>query len=170
MPKRKIEQEIIDVTAEKPKVNFKKLSSEGKLEIIAQKGLHYLSLKREADGINGKIKKENAEIKNLVIDSNIYDINGEHKEIYAPVGDGLNEIFVQVQKRTSVGYVDNIVDLVRQKLGAKADNFIMKVEVLHKDGLEAMFNQGLITKSDISDWTTQKESESLIVKLNKKHK
>jgi len=43
-------------------------------------------------------------------------------------------------------------------------------EVLHDNALEAMLNQGLITNEDILEWTSVKETESLIVKINKKRK
>ena len=137
------------------------------LHELAKKGANYVRLKKDENKIKGEISKENAEIKQIIKSDIQYEINGKHKEITAPLGDGLNEVFFQIQTRESISMVDNIVDLVKSKLGKKADNFIMKVEVLHENSLEAMKNQGLITDQDIIDWTSVKETESLIIKMNK---
>lgn len=163
----------VDVTktakkSTKPETPFKELSDKDKKLRLAQSGLSYLSKKRDADALAKKIKAENAEIKSNFMDSGLYEINGKHKELYLPAGDGMNEVFIQIQGKESVSMVDNIVDLVRKKAGKKADNFIMTVEVLHENALEAMLNQGLITEKDLEEWLVKNTSESLIVKLNKK--
>ena len=138
------------------------------LHELAKKGANYVRLKKDETKIKGEISKENTQIKAVINDNpTLFVLNGKHKEVTAPLGDGMNEVFFQIQKRESVSMVDNVVDLVKQKLGAKADNFIMKVEVLHENSLEAMKNQGLITDQDIIDWTSVKETESLIIKMNK---
>lgn len=166
--RKKPEAEIVDVTAVPLPTKFSDMGDSDKLHDLAKRGLHYLSLKRKSDEIGEQISKEKDSIKKDFLESHLYDKNGAHKEIYAPAGDGLNEVFIQIQARESISTVANIVDLVKQKLGTKADAFLMVTEVLHKDALEAMFNQGLITKKDIQDWTVSKATESFIVKLNKK--
>lgn len=135
---------------------------------LAQKGANYIRLKKDEAKLKKDITTKNADIKKFVKSNpDLYEINGKHKEVTLPMGDGMNEIFIQIQIRESISTVDNIIDLVKKKLGNKANNFIMKVEVLHKDALTAMFNQGLITNQDILAWTNSKETESLIVKANK---
>lgn len=135
---------------------------------LAKKGANYVRLKKDETKLKKEIKTENEDIKKIVKENpSLYELNGKHKEVTAPLGDGVNEIFIQIQTRESISTVDNIVDLVKQKLGDKADNFIMQIEVLHSNALEAMLNQGLITEQDILDWTTTRETESLIVKANK---
>ena len=161
MPVRKSEVPSVD---DAPVVKKKDAISE-----LAELWVNYVRLKNEGDKIAKEVTKQKGVIKDKFTHVE-YDINGKHKEIYAPAGDGLNEVFIQLQMRESVSAVSNVVDLVRQKLGDKADTFIMKVEVLHDTALEAMLNQGLITQKDILDWTTTKEVESLIVKVNKKRK
>lgn len=143
------------------------VTAKDQLHELAKKGANYVRLKKEETKIKGEIKKENDDIKNVIKSDIPYDVNGKHKEVTAPLGDGMNEVFFQIQTRESISMVDNIVDLVRKKLGDKADTFIMKVEVLHENSLEAMKNQGLITDQDIIDWTSVKETESLVVKMNK---
>jgi len=143
------------------------VTQKDQLHELAKKGANYVRLKKEETNIKGSIKKENDEIKSIIKSDISYDINGKHKEVIAPLGDGMNEVFFQIQTKESISMVDNIVDLVRKKLGDKADTFIMKVEVLHENSLEAMKNQGLITDQDIIDWTSVKATESLVVKMNK---
>jgi hypothetical protein len=98
----------------------------------------------------------------------VYELNGKHKELYAPLGDGVNEIFFQLQCRESVKTVPNIIELVRKKLGATAESYIMKVEVLHDTALQSLLNSNLITDADILEWTTTSETYALNVKVNKK--
>lgn len=136
---------------------------------LAKTGAKYLRIKREIKDKTAEAKKENDLIKKTIKeDSSMFIVNGKHKELYAPLGDGVNEIFFQIQTAESVSMVDNALDLVKKKLGDKADNFIMTVEVLHENALEAMLNQGLIDENDVLDWTTTKTTERLIVKPNKK--
>lgn len=142
---------------------------EGLME-IATLGANYVRLKKDETKLKAEITKQNGIIKDKVTNSELYELNGKHKEVYAPLGDGMNEVFVQIQTRESVSTVDDIIARVRQKVGDKAENFIMVREVLHDNALEAMLNQGLITNDDILEWTSVKETESLIVKINKKRK
>jgi len=136
---------------------------------LAKIGAKYLRIKREIKDKTAEAKKENTLIKEAIKNDGIeFTVNGKHKELYAPLGDGVNEIFFQIQTAESVSMVDNVLDLVKKKLGDKADNFIMTVEVLHDNALEAMLNQGLITEQDVLEWTTTKSTERLIVKSNKK--
>ena len=141
-----------------------------KLIELGKIGANYLRLKGDEKKMKAEITKENTALKSVVKESpELFETNGKHKEVYAPMGDGINEVFIQVQKRESIKMVDNVVQLVKDKLGeGSADNFIMTVEVLHDNALEAMKNQGLISDEDILEWTTIKETESLIVKANKK--
>jgi len=138
------------------------------LNDLATKGAYYLRLKKDEKILSGKITVVNKEIKAAVKDNlSLFDVNGNHYEISAPMGDGMNEIFIQLQNRESVSTVSNIIALVREKLGDKAENFIMRAEVLHNNALDAMLNQGLITNDDILDWTHTKTVESLVIKANK---
>lgn len=115
---------------------------------------------KEKDGYKGEIKA-------LIVDPDVFEVNGKHKEIVLPAGDGKTQILVQLQVAESVSTVDNIIALVREKLGEKADNFITRVEVLNSDALDMMYNQGIISEQDILDWTTTKETERLIVKKSR---
>ena len=140
-----------------------------RLEDLALHGAVYLRLKNDATKLEKEVKKENEIIKAKAEEcDDLMDVNGKHKEIYVPLGDGMNELFVQIQTRESVTVVDNIIQMVREKLGKKAENFIMTTEVLHESALEAMLNQGLISNADLLDWTSTKSTKSLIVKVNKK--
>lgn len=128
-------------------------------------------------GINSNIKtlttqqdKGKKEIKELIGDKDIYEVNGKHKEITLPAGDGKTEYFVQLQTATSVGVVANIISLMRAKLGAKAETYITTQEVLHSNAIESMYNSGLITEKDVKDWTTEKDTERLIVQIKEKEK
>lgn len=104
------------------------------------------------------------EIKELIVDEDIFVQNGKHKEIQLPAGDGRTEILVQLQVAESVSTVDNVIALMREKLGEKAEMFIRSVEMPHDNAIETMYNQGLITEQDVMDWTSTKETERLIVK------
>lgn len=135
---------------------------------LAQQGANYLRLKKEDTKLAKEIKEQGDKIKTAVDDPTLYSLNGKHKEIYAPLGDGMNEVFFQLQCRESVSTVPNIVELLRQKLGAKAEAYIMKVEVLHDSTLQSLLASGDITNDDILEWTTTKETYALSVKMNKK--
>lgn len=138
---------------------------------IAQKGISYASKNKQKKDLEDKLKVEKASITDFIHEhSKIFDVNGNHLEITAPAGDGLNEVFVQLQKRESFGTVDNVIDALREKLGSVVDSYVTKVEVLHENALESMFNNGLITKTDVDKLITKKTSEVLIVKVNKKSK
>lgn len=149
-------------------IPYKEKSAKDKLAYLAQVGLSYLSLKAQATKIKTETDKKNKEIKEKLVESELFDVNGNHKELHVPAGDGLNEVFIQIQGKESVSMVNDVVAQVRAKLGKNAEAFIMKVEVLHSDALEAMHNQGLITDEDVEEWTEKKITESLIVKLNKR--
>lgn len=142
---------------------------EGRLIELGVVAADYLRVKKEQDKLAKQVKEKNTKIKQLGEENaDLFVKNGAHREVYAPLGDGVNEIFIQFQHKESVSLVSNAVDLIRQKLGKKADNYIMTVEVLHENALQAMRNAGLITDQDILDLTVSKSSESLIVKANKK--
>lgn len=171
-PKEIIEEELQDGTEKEPSgkttIKAKPVPVEAELLEFATLGANYVRLKKEETKLKADITKQNTIIKNKAEQSSLFDMNGDHRELYAPLGDGLNEVFIQIQSRKSVSPVANIVQLVRDKLGDKADNFIMMKEVLHDTALEAMVNQGLITPQELLDWTTTNETKSLIVKVNKK--
>lgn len=136
---------------------------------IGQIGAMYLRLKKEEKDLSAKIAKENTKLKEISVkEVELFTPNGKHKELYAPLGDGINELFIQIQMRESISMDADIIAKVREKLGKKADNFIMITEVLHQNSLESMLNQGLITPQDILDWTSTRTTKSLIVKANKK--
>ena len=136
--------------------------------ILALKGAEYLRLKKDEKKIKAEIARGNTSIKTLFkANLDITDKNGNHREIYAPLGDGINQIFIQLQNRQSISLVSNILDKVKDKLGAKASKYIQKIEVLQNGAVEAMLVNGEITEDDVLDWTTTKETESLIVKANK---
>lgn len=135
-----------------------------KKEKLMASATKYLALGEQSKVLTaeqGKLKKE---IKEIMTDPQVYEENGKHKEVTIPLGDGKNEIFVQVQVAESISTVDNIIGLIRKKLGAKAETYITTVEVLHNNALDNMYKSGLITEKDILDWTTTSESERLIVK------
>lgn len=141
---------------------------EPKLLSLALEGSKYLRFKKEEKTLKGHIDKLNKTIKASFDDESLYVMNGTHKEIYAPLGDGVNEIFIQMQGRQSVKTVPNIIELIRAKLGKPAESYIMKVEVLHDTALQSMLNSGLITNQDILDWTTNSTTYALNVSANKK--
>ena len=135
---------------------------------LAGIGAEYLRLKKNEAKLKKDIEGKNKLIKEKLDKPEVYDLNGKHKELYAPLGDGVNEIFFQLQCRESVKTVPNIIELVRKKLGATAESYIMKVEVLHDTALQSLLNSNLITDADILEWTTTSETYALNVKVNKK--
>lgn len=138
--------------------------------VIAQKAVEYAKLKKAETELKGEIAKKNGELKGEFKSSGLGIMNGKHLEYNAPLGDGVNEVFIQIQNKESVSMVDNIIGLVREKLGEKAEKYIYTQEVIHDNALEAMFNSGLITEEDVASWTTIKTVESLVVKVNKSSK
>ena len=136
---------------------------------VSQMGIQYASKNKKIKDMQTDIAKDKVEIVSFIKENtDLFDVNGNHLEINAPAGDGLNEVFIQLQRKKSVSTVDNVIDVLREKLGSAVDNYITTVEVLHENALESMFNNGLITKKDIDKLVVEKTSESLIVKLNKK--
>lgn len=136
-------------------------SKREKLTLIAG---NYSAIATEVKKLGATQDKYKKEIKEYMEDPDIYEKNGNHKEVTLPAGDGKTEYFVQVQIAESVSAVDNIIGLMREKLGEKAENFITTVEVIHPNAIESMYNQGLITEKNVTDWTTTKQVERLIVK------
>ena len=146
-------------------------TKEDKLNELALLGVEYVRIKKDEKLLGEKVKTNNAIIKEKFLEyDDLYVINGNHKEIYAPLGDGMNELFLQLQGKESVSMVDDVIAQVRKKLGKKAEDYINKVEVIHPTALESMKNAGLLTDADILELTVTKKSESLIIKINKTKK
>ena len=136
---------------------------------IGLKAGEFLSVKKQQDNLGKTLEKHKVVIKDFMESDNPNIlVNGKHKEIYAPMGDGTSEVFIQLQAKESVKVVDNIIPILRAKLGDKVETFIHKVEVLQTGTLESLYKMGLIDDKDILDLTSTTESKSLIVKLNKK--
>lgn len=136
---------------------------------ISQLGIQYAGKKKKIKDMEADAGKDKVKIMSFINEhTDLFDVNGNHLEINAPAGDGLNEVFIQLQRRKSVSTVDNVIDALREKLGSAVDNYITTVEVLHENALESMFDNGLITKKDIDKLVVEKTVESLVVKLNKK--
>jgi len=130
----------------------------------------HLALGTEIKTLTTKQDKGKVDIKKIINDPEIYELNGKHKETTLPAGDGITEYFVQLQVAESIAVVDDIIGRFRKKLGKKAEVFIQQVEVLHSGALESAYNQGLITANDVKAWTVTKETERLIVKIKEKEK
>jgi len=141
--------------------------SENILE-LARIGAEYLRLKKDEAKLKKDLDGKNKDIKSKLDNPEVYELNGKHKELYAPLGDGVNEIFFQLQCRESIKTVPNVIELIRKKLGATAESYIMKVEVLHETALQSLLNSQLITNDDLLEWTTTAETYALNVKVNKK--
>tara|TARA_Y100000034_G_scaffold29728_1_gene36172 strand:+ start:49412 stop:49882 length:471 start_codon:yes stop_codon:yes gene_type:complete len=138
---------------------------------VARIGAVYLRKKKDEKDVKSEIEKMKKELKGFFTKyPDLVKKNGKHLEIFADLGDNANEVFIQLQHRESVSTVDNIIDLVKAKLGKKADQYIRTVEVLHDNALESMLSNELIDEDDLLDWTKTKETKSLIVKANKAKK
>lgn len=136
-----------------------------KLEKLTLAVGSYFSLSTRIKSLTADKEKDNKEIKKLIADPEVHEVNGNHKEVTLDAGDGKTKYFVQLQVAESTSTVDNIVALMREKLGEKAENFIVTREMLTEKALESAYNQGLIKEKDILDWTVTKEVERLIVKV-----
>lgn len=129
-------------------------------------GAKYLGLKADEKAIGDKIEVEKKAIKELMTKVPLVG-NGLHKETILLLTDGKTKILFRDQVSESVKTVDNIIDMVRAKLGKQADMYIQKVEVLQANALQNMYSAGLITDKDLADWTFSTQSHSLIVKKEK---
>lgn len=133
---------------------------------IKTSAVYYKKIKTDIEKLAVDADELNKEIKEAIKQEGIAEKNGAHLELTAPLGDGKQEVFVQLQRKQAVKTVDNIISLIRDKLGEKeAGHYIRTVEVLHDNALTTLFNNGLITADEVNDWTVVKESESLIVKI-----
>ena len=60
--------------------------TDARLLDLAQQGANYLRLKKEDTKLAKEIKEQGDKIKTAVDDPTLYNLNGKHKEIYAPLG------------------------------------------------------------------------------------
>lgn len=116
-------------------------------------------LKKEQDSLKVTIKE-------LINDPEIHNLNGKHKERVLPLGDGKHELFVQLQIAEQVNPIDNIIEVLRDKLGDKVEPFIIKTEILQDNALEGLYNQKVLSQPEILDLVNTKETERLIIKVN----
>lgn len=153
----------------KPTKSLKDMGVDESVLEIGIKAGAFLAVKKQQDALGKELDKSKVVIKDFMESDNPnLLVNGKHKEIYAPLGDGVNEAFIQLQTKESIKLVDNIIPVLRAKLGDKAETFIHTQEVLQAGALESLHKMGLLDDKDILDLTSVTETKSLIVKLNKK--
>lgn len=133
---------------------------------LANKAVLYLSSKEKEKTGKDEQDKLKPEILSL-LDAVPHEKNGLHKEITLPLPDGKMQVFIRNQVAEKVKTVDNLIDLIKEKLGDKAGKFIYTTEVLHTNALENMLAEGLIDAADIQEWTSTLHQTSLIVKMSK---
>jgi hypothetical protein len=132
---------------------------------LGMAGAAYLSVKESEDALALKKKASRTEIERLLESPEIpLQMNGAHREITVQIPGTDVSIFFQKQHRESVCTVDNILDVIKNKLGDKADRFIVQIPTLASNALEQMLLEGLITNTDLEEWTVTKVSTALIVK------
>ena len=137
---------------------------ETKKERLGTIGIAYYALGKEEKKIKASKDKHNKEIKGLMLEEGLYTKNGKHREHLTPLGDGVNNLLIQIQVAETIKPVDNVIDILRNKLGEKAEAFITKVEVLNPDAFESMLKMKLIKESELLDLVTSSTMEKLIVK------
>lgn len=123
---------------------------------------HFQNL--EVKAIDTEQKKRKSVIIDLLEDPEVGETNGKHKERTFDLVGTDNKLLVQLQTTESISTVDNIIDLLRDKVGSEVESFITTVEVLSETALESLLNRGLITEQDILDWTKVKTTNRLIIK------
>ena len=132
--------------------------------------VEYLRYKKDEENA----KKEKDKVKKKIVPEIKKPENHEkspngHLEADLPLGDGLNNVFIQLQKRVSVAPVANALELLEQKLGKEAiEPYVVTQRVLHPNALEQLYMKEKLTAEDIEELTVERESEALIVKANKR--
>ena len=147
----------------RPMRGVKPPEKQAKREQMDSHARNYFALKKEEKALKAKVEKTNKEIKIFMADPEIYTKNGKHREYTTPMGDGKHNIVVQVQLAESIKPVDNLLDLVRAKLGDKAEQFVVKTESLVPNALESMLAMKLIKEKDVLEWVTSTTQERLTI-------
>lgn len=106
-----------------------------------------------------------AEVRTLLLaDPSLLAQVGEHRETIVPMGNGITEVLVRLQKATSVKVTDDALSVLRAKLGAVVDAYTITTVSLAPGALESLYTMGYITKQDVEDLTSVTSTESLIIK------
>jgi hypothetical protein len=140
--------------------------------ILVAEAVQYLKYKTTEDKAKREKDKHKKVIMTLMHDESNHKVSSKgHLEAELSLGDGLNTVFIQVQKRHSVKMVDGILDLLTERLGEDVvEPYTITQKFLHPDALEQLFHKGHITAEEIEELTVDKETEALIIKANKKKK
>ncbi len=123
----------------------------------------YLDLKKREATVKKEIEKSATLIKSTFEQTDFNSV-GEHREIVVLAPDGKTKILIRDQVAVRASTVDNIIACVREKLGDKAENYILREEVLAPNALEQMLMAGDVTAEDLHRWVQEKKVHSLIVR------
>lgn len=136
----------------------------GALEKLTHNAGIYLAMHEKVKEYEGEKEKAGNELKAVIATNpELLEQNGEHRETTV-LFSGVLEILVRMQKATSVRPTDDAIQVLRQKVGANLDKYLIVREELVDGALEALYNGGFITKQDVEDLMVVTSRESLIVK------
>lgn len=137
------------------------------VESLTREAEYYLNRKGEEKVIKSAIEKAKKAIMGLLpnVPMRKSGDHDQHKEIELTAVDGKSKILVRLQVAESLDTVDNICDLLREKLGkVEAEKYIIKTEYVPVDALELAIQRGEITREELEAMIVTKRRESLIVK------
>jgi hypothetical protein len=136
---------------------------------IARVAAHYLNLKAEEKGQAAALEKHKKTLREALYSGHLNTESYDgHVHAILTLQDGTTQIKVKDQNSDRVSKVDNIVDLLREKLGDEAESYIVKTETIQDKALEQLFAAGKISEDDLREWTVVKSIKSLIVEKVKK--
>lgn len=143
--------------------NQKALEARERLSGLAA---HHLNLKDQAKELDVSVVASTTKIKETFAEAGP-EANGKHSEVHLLLPDGVTRVLVQLQTKESVSMRPNLLALLRQRLGAEAEPYIVKQEVLVPNALEQLVTQGKLSRDDLDLLLETKTSKSLIVKEEK---
>jgi hypothetical protein len=140
------------------------------LETLTHNAGIYLAMHEKVKEYEAEKEKAGVTLKKVIAEHpELLEQNGEHRETTV-LFSGMIEILVRMQKAVSAKTTDDAIQVLRNKLGANLDKYIIVREELVDGALEALYNGGYITRQDVEDLTVVTSRESLIVKEAKSSK
>lgn len=128
---------------------------------------NYLKNKDLEKQAKNEVAYYNSEIKGLLSEVDTTEVDG-HLNKHIILADGQTQVHVQLQRKSSVSTVPNVLQEVINKIGIeKAAKYIVVTETLHENALEQMFNNKELTEDDLKELTIEKVSEALVIKQKK---
>jgi len=134
----------------------KKEGRENTLNMLLAKKLHL-------DGILTQGKKKKEEITKEVFTICAEDYFTKKSKVKIVELEG-QQVRIELQETKKITEKDDIVELLREKLGEQLDMYVYTEEKLHTGAIEQLLKEELLTKEDLEDLVNVEKGQKRIIK------